>query len=128
MKNDTLKQLTLGLLLGVLLGLGSYALTASNTVPDSQAGQGAQTISGYTVASVTYTLNSTDASQISAVTFDLTPVSGGGVATTVKARLTSAAAYSSCSRPDATNFPTRWSCNAADTARNAANLDVVAVQ
>src|SRR4051812_37915292 len=107
-----------------MLAAGSYALTASNTVADSSAGQGAQAISGYSVGGVTYTLNSTDASQITTVTFDLTPVTGGGNATTVKAKLTSAAAYSSCTQPDATNFPARWSCNTVDTARNAANLDV----
>ena len=42
---------------GALAG-GTYAFTASNTVPASDAGAGSGTISGYTISSIQYGLNS----------------------------------------------------------------------
>ncbi len=38
---------------------GSSAFSASNTVPTTQAGQGAGSVSGYTVTSVTFTISFT---------------------------------------------------------------------
>ena len=54
---------------------GSYAFTASNTVPSTQAGQGTGTVSGYTVSSVAYSLNASTPSNIDAVTFSISPSS-----------------------------------------------------
>jgi hypothetical protein len=108
----------------VLMG-GSYALTAANTVPGSQAGQGATTISGYTVGAVKYTLSGTDASQLSAVEFTLAPPSGGAAPTTVKARTTSAGTYVSCTFQAG---PADWTCPVTGSVNGANNLDVVAVQ
>jgi hypothetical protein len=71
---------------------GSYAFTASNTVPSTQAGQGTGTVSGYTVSSVGYTLNASTPSNVDAVTFTISPSS----ATTVKAQLASGGTWYSC--------------------------------
>jgi hypothetical protein len=38
-----------------LMGLGAYAFTASNTVPEQAAGAGANTVTGYTEAGASYT-------------------------------------------------------------------------
>jgi hypothetical protein len=46
-------------------------LTASNNVPDTQAGDGSGSITGYDVTSVSYTLNGGDPSIIDAVDFNL---------------------------------------------------------
>src|SRR5947208_1928990 len=61
--------------------------SAANTVPTSKGGDGAGTISGYTISTVKYTLNSTDPRNIDTVTFntDVAPPSGA----TVKIRLVS---------------------------------------
>lgn len=61
--------------------LGSTALTASNTVPDSQAGDGAGEITGYEVTNVSYDLNATNPQNIDEVTFDLdsTPLAGSEI-------------------------------------------------
>ena len=99
---------------------GSYAFTASNTVPTTQAGQGTGTVSGYTVTSVGYTLNGATPSNIDAVTFTISPSS----ATTVKAQLVGAGTWYSC-----TNTAGAVSCATTSpqmTVATAATLNVVA--
>ena len=79
------------LLAVVLLSLGivsaTYGLTAANTVPTSKAGDGANTISGYTVSGVHYTPNSSDPTLLDKVQFSLnsTPVAGS----TIRAKVVS---------------------------------------
>ena len=104
---------------GVVAG-GSYAFTASNTVPTTQAGQGTGTVSGYTVSSVAYTLNGSTPTNIDAVTFTISPAS----ATTVKAQLVAAGTWYSC-----TNTAGAVSCATTSpqmTVATAATLNVVA--
>ena len=75
-----------GLAVAVLVGTG-FAFTAGNTVPDTKAGEGVGTITGYNVASVHYTLNTADPSKVDQVSFavDTAPVAGS----TVRVRLDS---------------------------------------
>lgn len=56
-----------------------FAFTASNTVPESKAGEGAGAITGYVVDSIHYTLNAADPSKVDSVSFNLdsAPVAGG---------------------------------------------------
>ena len=99
---------------------GSYAFTASNTVPTTQAGQGTGTVSGYTVTGVGYTLNGATPSNIDAVTFTISPSS----ATTVKAQLAGGGTWYSC-----TNTAGAVSCATTSpqmTVATAATLNVVA--
>ncbi len=71
--------------LAVILGVATYALTATNTVAGGgAAGQGSAAISGYTVGAPTYTLLSTDPTKISSFSFTISTVVA---ATTVKASL-----------------------------------------
>lgn len=63
-------------LLGVLavpalVAISTYAFAASNTVPTSAAGEGASSISGYTISNIDYTLNSSNPANIDQVEFDL---------------------------------------------------------
>ena len=53
---------------------GAYAFTAANTVPNSTAGAGAGTVSGYTVTNMHYALNATTPSNIDTLTFTVSPV------------------------------------------------------
>ncbi|MEO9174785.1 MAG: hypothetical protein ABI317_04660 [Gaiellales bacterium] len=53
---------------------GAYAFTASNTVPNSTAGAGAGTVSGYTVTNLHYALNATSPINIDTLTFTVSPV------------------------------------------------------
>ncbi len=63
-------------LLGVLavpalVAISTYAFAASNTVPTSAAGEGANAISGYTISNIDYTLNSSNPANVDQVEFDL---------------------------------------------------------
>jgi hypothetical protein len=73
------------------LALATYAFTASNTVPNTKAGQGEGTITGYNVSSVAYNLAANPAN-IDTVTFTL-----DSAATSVRAKLLSGSgAYTTC--------------------------------
>lgn len=85
------------------ISAGTFALTASNTVADSKAGDGAATISGYAVTNVRYGLATATPSNIDFVTFDL-----DAAATNVKAKVVS----SSTTYTDCTNSAgTSWMCD-----------------
>jgi FlaG/FlaF family flagellin (archaellin) len=88
----------------ILLALGAVALivgllaagsvfTASNTVPNASLGQGANTISGYTVSGVTYTPNGSNPANIDSVSFTISPSAAG----TVEIQLVSGGAWYTCS-------------------------------
>jgi hypothetical protein len=65
-----MRKRTLGAI--VLAGLavsGAGAFTASNTVADSVAGYGTANVTGVTVSNTAYTLNATDSSKVTAMTF-----------------------------------------------------------
>jgi hypothetical protein len=94
------------------LGVAGFAFTASNTVPDSKAGDGTGTVTGYVVSSVHYGLNSTDPTKADSVTFtlDSTPVAGSTLKTKVGGNwytCTNTAAAVSCATtsPQATVQP-----------------------
>jgi len=75
-----------------VLALGAYAYTAANTVPNSSAGSGSGTISGYTVSNISYTLDSTTPTDVDAVSFTIAPTA----ANTVRAQLVNGGAWYAC--------------------------------
>lgn len=109
-------------LAALALGSGVFAYAASNTVPNSTAGAGSGTISGYTVSNVAYGLNSTTPTNLDSVTFTIAPTT----ATTVKAQLASGGTWYTCS-----NAAGSVSCNTTSpqaTVVAATQLTVVATQ
>jgi hypothetical protein len=102
-----------------IIGLSTLGFAAANTVPASQAGDGTNTISGYNITSVAYTLNTTDPSKIDSVGFTIAPATG-----TVKARIDSR-------WYDCANAAGAVTCNTsspAATVAGATSLQVVAAQ
>jgi len=67
------------------IGFSAYAFTASNTVPDSSAGDGTSVVSGYTVTALAYGLNGATPTNIDSVAFTIAPIAAG----TVKAKINS---------------------------------------
>lgn len=67
------------------IGVAGFAFTASNTVPDTKAGDGTGTVTGYVVSSVHYGLKASDPTKADSVTFNLdsTPVAGSTIKTKV---------------------------------------------
>lgn len=107
------------------MAAGSFALTASNTVPTSSAGAGSATISGYTVSEVHYGLNATNPQNIDSVAFNVDTAPPAG--STLKVKLVAAGStYYSC-----TNTGTAVSCGTTSpqaTVSAADQLLVVAAQ
>ena len=104
----------------LVLSVSGYAFTASNTVPNATLGQGANTISGYTVSSVAYNLNATNPSNLDSVSFTIAPAT----ATTVKVELAAGGTWYTC-----TNTAGSVSCTTTGaTAAAATALNVVASQ
>jgi hypothetical protein len=66
-------RLIAALVVAAIVAGGAYAYTASNTVPNSTAGSGSGTVSGYTVSNVHYALNATTPVNIDSLTFVITP-------------------------------------------------------
>jgi hypothetical protein len=108
------RSLLFALVVAVALGLGTYAFTATNTVPGSYAGSGSGTISGYTVSNVQYQLNASTPSDIDSVTFVL-----DASASVAKAKLVSGSTtYTDCSISGGTNVTCDFSPDVAVTAAN----------
>jgi hypothetical protein len=108
------------LLLAVAVMAAAYGFAATNTVPDTRAGDGAGTISGYAVSNVAYTLNASNPQQLDRVEFDL-----DNPASTVKVRLQTGGTWYSCTNTSGNH----WSCNTTGQNVQPANeLRVVAVQ
>jgi len=102
-----------------ILATITYAYAASNTVPAGKAGSGSGAITGYTVSNVTYTLDSNNPVNITAVAFTL-----DAGATTAKVRLVTGGTLFPC-----TGGPTNWTCTISGvTATAANNLEVDAAQ
>lgn len=76
----------------LVLSVSGYAFTASNTVPNATLGQGANTISGYTVSSVVYNLNAANPANLDSVAFTIAPTT----ATLVKVQLVAAGTWYTC--------------------------------
>ena len=108
------------LVVAAALATGVYAFTATNTVPNSSAGAGAGTISGYTVSNVQYQLNATTPSNIDSMTFTL-----NANASTVKAKVVSGSTtYTDCSIAGGVNVTCDFSPDIAIT--TADQLSVIA--
>ena len=126
MKQRNARRFLGALTLAGVMTVGNYAFTASNTVEASAAGQGSETISGYSISAVGYTLDTSGATaNVTAVKFDIDPTSAGSAPTVVRARLTAAGTYQNCTNTTGTT----WSCSFSGvTALSAATLDVAAAQ
>ena len=114
------KVLVIALVAFVFAGVAT-AFAASNTVPDSYAGDGSGTISGYTVSNIQYHLNATDSGNIDSVSFTLSASAG-----TVKIKLVAAGStWYDCTNTSGNN----WSCTTTGaTVLSADQLRVIATQ
>lgn len=92
-------SIVVSLAFAALLGSGTYALTAANTVPGTKAGDGAGTVSGYTVSAIKYTLNSSNPRNADSVSFTLD--SAPAVGSSLRAQLTDGGAWHTCTNSGA---------------------------
>ena len=82
----------------VLAMAGSaYAFAAANTVPDSAAGSGGSTVSGYTVSNIVYDLDDEDPSLVDEITFTVAPDNSTDMAVSVFVQTTDSGSWTTCS-------------------------------
>lgn len=119
----------------LLFAVATYGFAASNTVPATVAGDGENTISGFTVSNVRYTLDTNNPAQISQVALTLSPLAPA--TTTVKVQFQDSASamtgsWYTCAMTgsNAVANTSDWSCTGATNAQavNAYKLRVVAHQ
>ena len=111
-----------------LLASGSYAFTVSNTfdVASKKGGSGSQTISGYAVSNVDYTIDATDNSKYSAVEFNLDATAAAGKVTAYVSTA-SAPTGAGVVCTGGTLTPFLWTCAISDTVSTATGLTVSAI-
>ena len=104
----------------VILSAATYAFAAENTVPDTKAGDGTGTVSGYTVTDVVYTLTATTPTTLDSVSFDLGAAAATGK---VKAQLVATTGtWYTCTQVGVT---TVWTCDT--TGLTASSIDQLRV-
>ena len=111
-------------LLALILSAVAFGFAAANSVPESGAGDGSGAISGYTITNIQYTLDGTDPSTVSAVSFDINATAGASAAAAVEVQLDATWA-NSCSNTSGVS----WTCTFTGTLPDvsaAATLQVVA--
>ncbi len=111
------------LMLVLIFAASAFAFAAANVVPESGAGDGTNTISGYTVTNIRYTLNAGNPANLASVRFDINPTAAASAPNSVSVQL-DGGAWATCA---VTTSPT-WSCPTGVTALAANNLRVVAAQ
>jgi hypothetical protein len=113
-------------LLILVLAAAIYGFAAANTVPESGAGDGEGTISGYTISDIQYTLNGTDPGNIDSVEFDIAATGGASAPTTVTIEFNSSGSWYSCTV--ASGHATCDTTSPAQDVLSATSLRVVAAQ
>ena len=120
-------RVVMALLAVAVVAFSAYALTAANTVPATGAGQGAGTITTYTVSGADHTLSTSNPQLITATAFTI-DAPYPSEARVVEAKLGSAA-YQSCSLSSSTATTSTWSCPVPNiSVTGAGSLQVAAAQ
>lgn len=114
----------------LIVSVAAYGFAASNTVPETGAGDGQGQISGYTIENVSYQLNDTNPAEIDAVSFDLSASAGAPLPGDVRVQLEDPdGQWFTCSTEDEA-MPANFSCelDPAVLVADANQLRVVAAQ
>ena len=88
------------------LGVIAYGYAAANVVPESGAGDGSGTVSGYTISNIDYALLSSDPSKVASVSFDVDATSGASDPNDVQVTVDSGTTWTACTGP----VESTWTC------------------
>jgi hypothetical protein len=119
------------LVLVLIFTATAYGFAAANTVPGSYAGDGSGAVSGYTISSIHYTLNSANPGRLDSVSFTTAPAIAAPGVVTIQVSQGAATSWHSCTvgatvSCDLTTDNTGAAANV--TALGISNLRVVAAQ
>ncbi|MEW6404450.1 MAG: hypothetical protein AB1649_21855 [Chloroflexota bacterium] len=120
------RTLTIAAVLAIIAVI-VYGFAAANVVPESGAGDGTGTVSGYTITNIDYTLLASDPTKLQLVEFDVNPTAGAGAATDVRITVNAGVTWITC-----TNVVAHWTCTfgvgSEPSVSAISNLQVVAVE
>jgi hypothetical protein len=112
----------------LILAVAAFGYAAANIVPESGAGDGTGTVSGYTITNINYTLLASDPSSVESLTLDVAPTAGAGPATDVRITVDGGTTWVTCTGP----VGSTWTCTFAALSEPSVlaiiDLQVVAVE
>ena len=124
-----IKPRTLAIALVVLtIGSITYAFAAANVIPETGAGDGTGTISGYTVSNITYTLLSSNPTKLEQVSMDIVATAGADAPTDVRITVDGGSTWVTCSGPSGNTWTCAFSTGSEPSVSAVSNLQVVAAQ
>ena len=112
----------------VIAAVAAFGFAAANTVPDTSAGDGEGTISGYTISNISWQLDAGHPGEFVGLSMTVTPKNGAPNAGTVLVSLNETSPAVSCTGSSAS---TAWTCNLAGhgvTVEQATSLRVTAAE
>ena len=115
------------LLILIILGSAAYGLAAANVVPETGAGEGSGTVSGYTISNVTYALLTTDPTKVESVSIDVAPTTTAGVPATVRISVDSGVTWISCTGPTTNTWLCAFGTGSEPAISTIASLEVIAM-
>ena len=122
----TIKRSALPFIVVTLVATATFALTAANSVPATNAGQGAGSIVGYSFSSTpTYTLDASNPRLITLVGFTVNAPPAS--ATTIRAQV-SPGGFVGCTLASSTATTSTWSCPLSVSVSTGATLRVAGAQ
>lgn len=130
MKNRKPRSLRIIYALAAVLMLTAVvnAFAAANVVPESGAGDGTGTVSGYTISNVTYALLTSNPAKISSLSLDVAATGGGGAATSVRITVNNGTTWITCSGPTGSTWSCAFGSGAEPLVSSVSALQVVAAQ
>jgi hypothetical protein len=111
-----------------VLATVAFGYAAANVVPESGAGEGVGTVSGYTIANIDYTLLTGDPTKVASVTFDVTPTSGAQAPEDVLISVDSGTTWITCTGPTTNNWACAFGTGTEPDVSTLTSMQVVAAQ
>lgn len=112
----------------LLIAVVAFAYAAANVVPESGAGDGTGTVSGYTITNITYSLLASDPSKISSLTLDVAPTATAGAASDVRITVDSGTTWITCTGPSTNTWTCTFGVGTEPSVSAITDLQVVAVE
>ncbi|MDK2981109.1 MAG: hypothetical protein PWQ55_1456 [Chloroflexota bacterium] len=110
------------------LGVVAYGYAAANVVPESGAGDGTGTVSGYDISNIDYTLLSSDPTKVESVAFDVVATAGAGAPNEVQITVDSGTTWVSCTGPETNTWTCAFTVSSEPSVSAIESLQVVAAE
>ncbi len=110
------------------LSVVAYGYAAANVVPESGAGDGSGTVSGYTISNIDYNLLASDPTKVSSISMDVAATSGANAPDDVRITVDSGTTWVSCTGPVTNTWTCTFVVSSEPSVSAISTLQVVAVE